>query len=100
MDNCKSGTRGPHAHPFNPDWVIAPGETLKEWREDNNLPLSAAAKACGIDRGIFAKIEDGKQRITLHLADRLEYGTQIPARLWMNLERHYREGLKAGKKAM
>lgn len=88
-------------HPFDPDWVIAPGQTLQEWREDNNLPVRAAATACGrMDPQIFRRIESGDERITEKLARQLEHGTGIPARLWLNLERVYRAGLAAGKKAM
>ena len=86
-------------YPFDPDWCIAPGSTLQEWREDNQLPVKAAAKACGrMDPKMFTRIETGMERITEKLARQLEAGTQIPARLWLNMERYYRKALAAGKK--
>ncbi len=86
--------------PFDPDWVVAPGETLKEWREDNGLPLRAAAKACYLNPETYEGVEAGTEPITEDMAQRLALGTQITAPLWLNLERVYRTGLKAGKKSM
>lgn len=83
--------------PFDPDWVVAPGETLKEWRDENGLPVGPAAKACGIDRGLLRRIEAGSARITPAIAERLAMGTSIPAFLWLNLEKVYRKGLEEGK---
>lgn len=88
-------------YPFDPDWVIAPGSTLQEWREDNNLPVKAAAKACGdMDPQMFTRIETGMECITDKMAHQLEVGTHIPARLWLNLERVFRDGIRAGKKVL
>lgn len=82
---------------FDPDWVIAPGETLKEWREENHLGLRSAATTCVLPVETYERIEQGKQRITTRIAAHLHSGTGIPAYLWLNLERTYRAGLKAGK---
>lgn len=84
---------------FDPDWTIAPGETLREWCEENNLPYKAAATACGrMPVEMFEKIISGKQRITKVIAGALEHGTGISASLWLNLERRYRADLKAARK--
>jgi plasmid maintenance system antidote protein VapI len=82
---------------FDPDWVVAPGETLRAWREENHLGLRSAATACGMPADTYERIEQGKRKITAPIAERLDYGTCIPASLWLNLERAYRAGLKAGK---
>jgi plasmid maintenance system antidote protein VapI len=83
---------------FDPDWVVAPGETLREWRLDNGLPTSAAATACAqMPLELYAAVEAGDEPITENVALGLEHGTQIPAFLWLNLERAYRAGLAAGK---
>jgi HTH-type transcriptional regulator / antitoxin HigA len=85
--------------PFDPDWVIAPGETLKEWMEDNRIPsASTMGVMCGrmpteLVEGILA----GRTKITEPIAQGLQLGTGIPARLWLNLEGLYRKGLAAGK---
>ena len=85
---------------FNPDWVVAPGETLREWRESNHLPETAAATACGLRLTRFRQIERGTAPISEDTAFRLAHGTGIPAFLWLNLERNYRAGLAAGKTAL
>lgn len=83
---------------FDPDWVIAPGATLREWRLEHNLGVRPAATTCGrMDAATYTDIEDGKRKITREIAAQLERGTCIPATLWLNLERVYRAGLKAGK---
>ena len=83
---------------FNPDWVVHPGSTLREWREENHLPVEAAATACaGMPRDLYERVEAGDQPITPTIADALAWGTHIPATLWLNLERIFRAGLAAGK---
>lgn len=83
---------------FDPDWVIHPGETLREWREENHLSEKAAATCCGrMTLHDYRFIEEGRREISPEIAARLEYGTQIPARLWLRLEKTFRDGLKAGK---
>lgn len=84
---------------FDPDWTIAPGATLRDWIEETGLTVRSTAVACGrMDPERMQRIIDGKQRITKDDAARLHAGTDIPARLWLNLERRYRADLVAGKK--
>lgn len=83
--------------PFEPDWVIAPGETLREYIDESTTE-SALALACGqmpIDmlRGILA----GDVAITTEIAQGLFMGTGISVRVWLNMEDAYRAGLAAGK---
>ncbi len=86
------------AFPFDPDWVVEPGATLREWRESNHLSIPAAATACaGMPVALYKRIETGGERITEDIAKGLEWGTRIPASLWLNLERAFRAGLAAGK---
>ncbi len=85
---------------FDRDWTIAPGETLRDWCEENGLPHRTAAVACGrMPVETFERIVSGKQRITKTIAAALSHGTGIPASLWLNLERGYRADIKAGRKA-
>jgi plasmid maintenance system antidote protein VapI len=83
---------------WDPDWTIAPGATLADWIEENGLSVRSTAIACGrMDPDRLQRIIDGKQKLTRDDAARLHAGTMIPARLWLNLERRYREDLKRGK---
>lgn len=90
---------------WNPDWVISPGETLRDWMEENGfvsgkrLLVKPVATACGrmpVER--LERILSGKQRITTVDAAKLAAGTGISPRLWLNLERAFRQGLAEGKK--
>src|SRR4051812_14526127 len=66
---------------WDPDWVVAPGETLREWREDfAHLPATAAAIACAwMPVEMYLRIEAGTEPITEEVAGALAHGTSIPA---------------------
>jgi|1185.fasta_scaffold15409_2 HTH-type transcriptional regulator/antitoxin HigA len=83
--------------PFDPDWTIAPGVTLDDWRQENGLGVKSAARTCRLSPEDFERVVAGKKRITKDVAERLYAGTQIPARLWLALERRYRDDLRRGK---
>jgi plasmid maintenance system antidote protein VapI len=83
---------------FNPDWVIHPGETLREWREENHLAISAAAMACArMPVALYERVEAGSEPISETIASALAHGTGISKTFWLNLERNFRAGLAAGK---
>jgi plasmid maintenance system antidote protein VapI len=83
---------------FNPDWVVHPGSVLREWREENHLPVAAAAMACArMPRPLYERVELGDEPITETIASALAHGTSIPVTLWLNLERIFRAGLAEGK---
>lgn len=82
---------------FDPDWVIAPGETLKEWLETTPLPLTLQRRATGLTYDELDALKNGDLPITPTVALGLEQLTSIPARLWIALEHNYRAGLAAGK---
>lgn len=74
-------------------WVISPGETLRDWIEETGLTVRSTATVCGrMEPTELQRILDGKRRVTRPVAAKLAAGTGIPARLWLNLERAYREG--------
>jgi plasmid maintenance system antidote protein VapI len=83
--------------PWDPDWVISPGETLRDWMEENHLSVRVTAKLCVMEPGELQRVLNAKRRITPTVAAKLAAGTNIPAQLWLNLERVYRDGLAAGK---
>lgn len=65
-----------------------------------DLGTCTIAKLSGLPVETIEGILSGKTRITKDIAAHLAAGTQplaISAQFWLNLERHYREGLKAGK---
>ena len=89
---------------WDPDWVISPGETLREWIQENGFVLGdrllvkPVATACGrMDPKQLQGILDGKRKISAVAAAKLQAGTGISASLWINLERAFRQGLAEGK---
>lgn len=82
---------------WDPDWVISPGETLRDWIDENGLTPRVTARLCQMDAHELERILCGQRHVTPKVAAKLAAGTQIPARLWLNLERAYRDGLAAGK---
>jgi HTH-type transcriptional regulator/antitoxin HigA len=84
--------------PFGPDWVVKPGATLKDWIEENGLSERVTARLCAMEQRDIQALISGRKKITKPVAAKLEAGTQISAKLWLNLERAYRAGLKQGKK--
>lgn len=81
---------------FDPDWVVAPGETLAEWFKDAGLPMSVAA-TYGISERTLTRLFNGTQKITPPLAQKLCNLTHIGAPMWLALEQNFRMGLEAGK---
>lgn len=82
--------------PFDPDWVVAPGETLAEWLDEIGLPKSAAVKF-GISERTLDGVLRGKTKITPALAQKLCNLTMIGAPFWLALDHNFRVGLAAGK---
>jgi len=81
---------------FDPDWVVAPGETLADWFEEMGLPKSCA-QLYGISERQLNGVLDGTTEITPKLAHKLCFLTHIDARMWLALEHNFRVGLAAGK---
>ena len=81
---------------WDPDWVVAPGETLADWFNELHLPHSIAAHY-GISERMLERILDGRQTISPALAQKLDGMTNIDARMWLALEHNFRVGLAAGK---
>lgn len=81
---------------FDPDWVVAPGETLAEWFEAMNIPYSVA-QLYEIPERTLQRLLKGEQKITPALAQKLCNLTLVGAPFWLALEHNYRVGLTAGK---
>lgn len=84
--------------PFDPDWCVRPGDTLVDWREENNLTTHMAAAKCRMSWSLYRRVELGQTEIDLVIATCLELGTGSPAGFWLERERHYREDKAKGKK--
>lgn len=78
---------------FEPDYAIAPGETLQETIESLGMTQRDLALRTGTAPKTINEIIKGKAPITPDTAVLLERVTGVPARMWNNLETNYREQL-------
>ncbi|MFZ2632839.1 MAG: ImmA/IrrE family metallo-endopeptidase [Desulfosalsimonadaceae bacterium] len=78
---------------FEPDYAIAPGETLKETMESLDMGQKELAVRTGLTVQTLNRVMKGDQPISYETANKLELATGVPARFWNNLEAQYREQL-------
>lgn len=106
---------------YRPDYVVAPGETLRAWFGERGLDCTrwekpgsavenrarearwmgsayALAESCGIEADELAGLLAGTEPITSIVSLRLQEMTGVGAMFWLALEHNFREGLAAGKK--
>ncbi|MDX9980597.1 MAG: ImmA/IrrE family metallo-endopeptidase [Lentisphaeria bacterium] len=76
---------------FEPDYAVAPGETLREVMESLGMSQADLARRTELTNMTVGRILRGEQPITYGTANRLELATGVPARLWNNLEMQYQE---------
>ena len=76
---------------FEPDYAVPPGATLLEIMESLEMTQKDLATRTGLTEQSLTRIIKGDQPISYETANRLELVTQVPARLWNNLEAQYRE---------
>ena len=82
---------------FEPDYAIPPGQTLREVMESLNMSQKELAIRTGLTVQSLNRIFKGEQPISYETANKLELATGVPARMWNNLEAHYREQLAKAK---
>lgn len=86
--------------PFDPDYVVAPGDTLAHWFAEKGLVTDGGRASCADRFGIrgtrlFAFLNGGP--LDEDLAIRLALMTGISKVFWIALEQNFRVGLAAGK---
>ena len=97
--------REPGRWQFDPDWTIAPGETLREWMDDNGMTVrTLAAGSIAFGPRAVTKVRAAaliqevldRKPLTAEHATTLARGTGVPTYFWLNMEHSYRAGLAAG----
>lgn len=78
---------------FQPDYAVAPGETLREVIESLGMTQKKLAARADLTEQSLNRILKGEQPISYETANRLEFVTGVPARFWNNLEAQYRQQL-------
>jgi HTH-type transcriptional regulator/antitoxin HigA len=79
--------------PFEPNWAVAPGETLAEWAEEHDPEHQQLVELYGGDREGVDALLCGRRELAPDDALSLERLTQIPATFWLAMEANYRADL-------
>ncbi len=80
-------------HPFQPDYAVAPGRTLRTKLKEINVSQADLASRSGLSTKHVNQIIKGIAPISQETALVLERVTGTPAGLWNRLEADYREAL-------
>ncbi len=88
--------RAKKKYAYEPDYAVAPGETLSEVMTSLDMNQKELARRLELTEQTLIHIFKGEQSISYATANRLELITTVPARFWNNLEAEYREQLDRG----
>lgn len=75
----------------NPDYISAPGDTLKEVITSKGLTQNEVAARLGTSPKNLSGLINNKVAITPAMAVKLEYVLGVPATFWNNLMKNYQE---------
>jgi len=78
-------------YPYDPDYAVAPGQTLQETIDALGIDQRELAARTGLSAKYINQIVRGVASISQDTAIRLERVTGVPARMWNNLEANYQE---------
>ena len=79
----------PAEHPYQPDYAVPPGETLREALEALGMTQAELARRTGLSTKHINQIAQGVVSISPDTALALEHVVGVPARLWNALEANY-----------
>jgi len=85
MTNC--------THPFNPDWISPPGETIADLLEDLDWTQAQLAKRLGYTTKHVSQLVNGKAPITEDTALKLARVLGSTEEFWLEREAQYRAAL-------
>ena len=78
---------------YEPDFAIPPGATLQETIDQLGIDQRELAERTGLTAKTLNLIIKGRAPLTQQTAMLLELVTNVPARIWNNLEAEYRKRL-------
>jgi plasmid maintenance system antidote protein VapI len=79
---------------FRPDWVSAPGETIRDILAQRNMSAKDLARKIGTsERKVFDLLQ-GQKYLTQEIAVKLQTALGGSARFWKRREKRYRDGLR------
>jgi HTH-type transcriptional regulator/antitoxin HigA len=77
--------------PLQPDYAVAPGETLAEWLEERHIKQAELASRINMSEKALSQIITGAAPLTRATAAKLELATGVSARTWNSLEALYQD---------
>ena len=77
--------------PFQPVWASAPGETIADILEEQNISRDTFAARIGFNTTETKHLLDGRLKLTDEIAQRLEVALGVPATFWIKRESQYTE---------
>lgn len=83
----------PTKYPYQPDYAVPPGITLKETIEAKGMSQSDLALRTGLAEKTISQIVNGIAPITYETAAKFELVLGVPAHFWNARERSYREAI-------
>lgn len=81
---------------FDPDWVSAPGDTMRRILDDRRVSAADFAREMGLDEETALRLLDGSEPITSTVAARLSEVLGSNPGFWLRREQTYRDGLARG----
>jgi HTH-type transcriptional regulator / antitoxin HigA len=79
---------------FEPDWVSAPGETVRDILHERGITERQLAAKLEDSLGRVTRLIEGREPITPDLARKLESSLGATAAFWLAREKRYRDGLR------
>ena len=79
---------------YQPDYAVAPGETLREARNDRGYKNAYLQCCLGLSEYKLRQLFKGELEITVRMAEELESLFNIKAYFWLNLQAQYDETKK------
>lgn len=74
---------------LSPEFVIHPGETLKEIIEDRGMSQKEVAARTGVSEKHISNVVNCIKPISVAFAKKLEYVFEVEAKFWINLQSNY-----------
>lgn len=78
-----------NANGLSRDFIIHPGETLKEILEDRSMNQKELALRTGVTEAHVSSVVNCQKAISVNYAKKLEYALDIDAGFWINLQANY-----------
>ena len=80
-------------YPYNPDYVVPPGETIQECLKERDMSATALAQHLQLQTSHVDALLNGQAKITRSIARALQRTFGISSTFWVRLQRNYESRL-------